>query len=72
MLASRELEKLKQEYPQLVITEIDVLLHPLTALKDNVRMIPTLKAGEQVLSGIFLSGKKIRNFIENYLAGRTE
>lgn len=67
MLAGRELEKLKVEYPQLEIKEIDVLLHPLEALKNNIRMIPALQGGKHMISGIFLSGKKIRNFTENYL-----
>jgi len=67
LLVSRELKKLKIEYPQLEIEEIDVLLHPLTTLKNNIRMIPTLMIDRQILSGIFLSAKRIRNFTKDNL-----
>jgi hypothetical protein len=64
MMAGRELTKLKQKYPDLEVEEIDVVSHPATAWNDNIRMIPALKSGDSVLSGIFLSGERIKNFIK--------
>ncbi len=67
MLVGRELTKLEKEFPQLEIEKVDILTSPARSLKDGVRMIPTLKAGNRVLSGIFLSAPEIRNFIKNTL-----
>jgi hypothetical protein len=64
MLVSRELTKLQQEFPELEIEKVDILAEPGRTLKDGVKMIPTLKAGDRLLSGIFLSSAKIRNFIQ--------
>lgn len=63
MLVSRELKKLEKEMPGLTINRVDIVTHPGRAWKDGVRMIPTLRAGEQTLSGIFLSPEQIRAFV---------
>jgi hypothetical protein len=68
MLAGRELTKLQQEFPQLQIEKIDILSNPGRSLKDGVKMIPTVKAGDKTLSGIFLSSAQIRKFITDFLA----
>jgi len=44
-----------------------VVAHPLLAWKNDIRLFPALKAGEQIVSGVFLGRKKIRNFIEAQL-----
>ena len=67
MLVGRELTKLQQEFPQLVIKKVDILTNPGRTLKDGVRMIPTLKTGDRVLSGIFLSPSKIRDLIQTMI-----
>ncbi len=64
MMAGRELAKLKPDYPDLEVEEIDVVAHPATAWKDNIRMIPALKSDDLVLSGIFLSGERIKKFLK--------
>jgi len=64
MMAGRELTKLRQKYPYLEVEEIDIVTHHAQAWNDNIRMIPALKSGDKILSGIFLSGEKIKNFIE--------
>ena len=42
--------------------------HPSRALRAGVRMIPTLKSGERVLSGVILRADAVRNFVEEHLA----
>jgi hypothetical protein len=64
MMAGRELAKLKPNYPDIEIEEVDVVAHPVTAWNDNIRMVPAFKAGDLVLSGIFLSGERIKKFLE--------
>ncbi len=64
MLVDRALTKLKKEYPQLTVEKVDILTQPGRALKDGVKMIPTLKAGDKILSGIFLTSSRIRDFIQ--------
>jgi len=64
MLVGRELTKLQQEFPQLEIEKVDILAQPGRALKDGIKMIPTLKSGDRRLSGIFLSSAKIRDFVQ--------
>ena len=64
MLVGRELNKLYREFPQLQVEKIDVLLHPGQALAAGVRMIPTLKSGDRVLTGILLSPADIRKFLQ--------
>jgi hypothetical protein len=67
MLVGRELTKLQQEFPELEIEKVDILTHPGRTFKDGVRMIPTLKAGDRVLTGIFLSPSEIRDFVKKVL-----
>ena len=64
MMVDRELTKLQKQDPDLEVIKIDVVTHPLTAWKEGVRMFPALKFGDKILSGVFLSGKEIRKFID--------
>lgn len=45
------------------IVFIDAAKHPLKTWQDGIRMIPALKCGEDVLSGITLSQEKIESFL---------
>jgi len=58
------LTKLQEEDSDLKITKIDVVTNPLQTWKNGIRMFPALKSGEKVLSGVLLSGKEIRKFID--------
>jgi hypothetical protein len=69
MIVGRELTRLQQEFPGLVIDKVDILTSPGKALKAGVRMIPTLQAGEQRLSGVFLSNSEIREFVTSVVVG---
>ncbi len=46
-----------------MVNRVDIVTEPGRAWKDGVRMIPTLKADGQSLSGIYLSPEKIRAFV---------
>lgn len=63
MIVGRELTRLQQEFPELRIEKVDILTSPGRALKDGVRMIPTLMTGDRKLSGIFLNSAAIREFV---------
>ncbi|MCI5221260.1 MAG: hypothetical protein D3924_00905 [Candidatus Electrothrix sp. AR4] len=63
MLVRRELTKLEGEFPELRIEKVDILTNPSRALRQRVKMIPTLRFGDSKLSGIFLSSSKIRQFV---------
>jgi hypothetical protein len=64
MMVDRELTKLQKQDPDLEVIKIDVVTNPLRAWKEGIRMFPALKAGDKVLSGIFLGGDEIRKFID--------
>lgn len=63
MLVGRELTKLQKEFPELQIEKVDILTNPGRTFKDGVRMIPTLKAGDRTLTGIYLSSAQVREFV---------
>ena len=67
MLVGRELTKLGREFPQLKVKKVDILTSPGRALKEGVKMIPTLQAGERKLSGVFLTSDEIRKFVTSLL-----
>ena len=64
MMVDRELTKLQEEDPDLEITKIDIVTNPLHTWKNGIRMFPALKYGDKILSGVLLSGKEIRKFID--------
>ena len=63
MLVGRELTKLQKKFPELQIEKVDILTNPGRTLKDGVRMIPTLKAGDKKLTGIYLTSAQVREFV---------
>ena len=62
-LASRTLQRLASEF-DLQIERIDATLHPRQSLQAGVTVIPCLVAGEKRLSGLLLTERKIRQFID--------
>jgi glutaredoxin len=48
------------------IAEIDVVAHPLKTWSDGIRIFPALKIGDAILSGIFLSQRKVETFIKDH------
>lgn len=67
MLVRRELAKLRREYPELEVEEVDVVLSPLRAWRSGIRMIPALRAGDDLLAGIVLATEEIRRFVTRHL-----
>ena len=63
-MAKKALDELLQDRDDIHLEEIEILGNPLRALKDGVRFIPTLKCGDEQLTGILLSSDKLRAFIE--------
>lgn len=64
MMTGRILARIKETNKDLVIEEIDIMAHPLKAWQDGIRMIPALKSGEKVVSGLILNEERIRDFFE--------
>ncbi len=65
MMVNRALKKLQSEFPEMTVTEVDIVSHPVKAWKNGIRMIPTLVAGEKTLSGVYLDSSRIREFLED-------
>lgn len=65
--AARALKRLAATDPTLRIEEVDILTSPRRAWRDGIRMIPAVKDGDRLLSGLLLSEKAIADFIR---AGR--
>ena len=63
-MAKKALDELLQNRDDIHLEEIEIVTNPLRALKDGVKFIPTLKCGEEQLSGFLLSHDKIKAFIE--------
>jgi len=61
------LTELKREFPELKVASVDILTNPGKALQQRITMIPTLQAGEQRLSKIFLGPAAIRKFVAQAL-----
>ena len=72
MPAGSELKRLKAEYPELEIETVEVTIHPVRAWKDGVSIFPTIKIGDDVLSGIFLTRERVRRFVEEHLRGESK
>ena len=64
MMVDRELKKLSKDFPDIEVERIDILNHPLQTWKDGIRMIPALKDGDRILSGILPGKEDIRRFFE--------
>lgn len=71
MMADRALTRLTKDFPGIEVERVDILSHPGLAWQAGIRLIPALKSGDQLLSGIFLTEKDIRQFLEE-VASSTE
>ncbi len=67
MPVGSELKRLKKDHPALEIEIIDVILHPLSAWRDGIRIAPAIKAGDDILSGVILTAGQVRKFVEEHL-----
>lgn len=49
------------------IEEVDILTSPGLALHAGIRMIPAIRVGDKTLSSIYLSRKKIDEFVTSFI-----
>jgi len=56
-------ELLGSSYSQ-TVTELNILKHPRRAGQDGIKMVPAITCGEASISGLILSHRSIRNFLE--------
>lgn len=68
-MVNRVLQKLCREIDDLEVERVDVVHHPRRALRAGVRMIPTLKIGDRLLSGLLPGEGEIREFIAREMGG---
>lgn len=66
-MAARALEQVKKDFPNLDVEPIEVTKHPIVTLKAGILMVPALKINNATLSGIFLSRKKMQDFIADQI-----
>jgi hypothetical protein len=62
-VAGKHLLALCSTIPDLQVEEVEILTSPLRAWQDGIRMVPALKVGDAVLSGMYLSQESITNFV---------
>jgi hypothetical protein len=63
-MAKKALDELLTDMDDVHLEEVEIITNPLRALKDGVKFIPTLKSGDEQLSGILLSRDKIKAFLK--------
>ena len=63
-MAKKTLDELLKNTDDVQIEEVEIITSPLRALKDGVKFIPTLKCGDEQISGIFLNKKTIETFLK--------
>ncbi len=67
MFVGHELKNLEKEYPELDLASIEVTFDYKLAWSEGIRMFPALKIEKDILSGVFLTRKAIRKFVEDHL-----
>ncbi|MFT5698823.1 MAG: glutaredoxin-related protein [Desulforhopalus sp.] len=66
-LAKKSLQQLAKNYSDMQIEEVDILTSPGLALHAGIRMIPAIRVGDKTLSSIYLSRKKIDEFVTSFI-----
>ncbi len=69
-MAGLSLRQLLPEFPGVSIEKVELLTNFGRSRREGVARVPTLVAGEHRLSGIYLTKKRIRRFLES-LDGET-
>ncbi len=63
-MAKKALDELLGDFDDVELEEVEIISNPLRTLKDGVKFIPTLKSGDEQISGILLSQEKIKAFLD--------
>ena len=61
--AKKALLELVKKNPSLRVEEVDILTSPGKTFRSGITMIPAIKIGNKMLSSIYLSPKKIDEFV---------
>ena len=64
-MAGLSLSLLRRDFPNITVDKVEYLGNLGSSRKAGVRSIPTLVSGDKKLSGIYLTKKKIRQFLES-------
>lgn len=67
LYVGRVLRKLAAHQPRIELELIEVTTNPERSRAAGIRTVPTLKIGNDLLSGLILTPRKIRRFIEDHL-----
>ena len=62
-IAGKHLQAVCANDPHIQIEEVELLTSPLRTWRDGIRMVPALKVGDTILSGIYLSHEVITDFV---------
>ena len=65
-MAKKALDELLEEKNNndISLEEVEIITNPLRALRDGIKFIPTLRYGDEKISGILLSKEKIAVFLD--------
>jgi hypothetical protein len=67
-LARKHLLAACATHANLQIEEVELITSPLQTWRDGIKMVPALKVGETVLSGLYLSEEAIADFVAQMLS----
>jgi len=62
-LARKHLLAVCSAHPCLQVEEVEFMTSPLRTWRDGIKMVPALKIGDTVLSGLYLSKREIIEFV---------
>ena len=65
-MAEKYLREIVEQNPSLDVTTVDVTATPLQSLRDGTLAIPALHVDGKTLKGIYLSKKRIEQFLEQF------
>ncbi|MBU1564274.1 MAG: hypothetical protein KJ630_01435 [Proteobacteria bacterium] len=66
-IAKKHLLDVCSRNPHLQVEEVELLTSPLRTWRDGIKMVPALKIGTTVLSGLYLSREAITDFVEQMI-----
>ena len=67
MFVGYELKKLKKEYPEIELESIEVTTDFKRTWNDGIKIFPALKIENEILSGLILTPRRIRKFVQSHL-----
>ncbi len=67
LFVSRTLKKIVAYAPHLELETIEVATNPIRSYQAGIKNVPTIKIGRATLTGLILTPRMIRHFIEQHL-----